>query len=417
MDRRSIFDKARFFETARRSSRVALILCIFAVPLAGGWLNLVEVMRDGVDGVQGLDGASGVAVSPDGLYVFSSASLDDGLAIFRRDASQDDLEFRYLFQDGVSGVFGLDGASATVMSPDQRHVYATGADDDTLTVLRRDASNDTFSFVASAALEDGVGGVFGLQGASAVAVTPDDQHVVVAARISSALTMFRRDASMDDLSFVDVETGWVGLGGASAVAARDETVFVVGEDDDALAIFTRNAGSDELTFVESHADGMAGVDGLDGARAVVVSPDGRFVYVAGAVDDAIAVFEEELGSYVFRQVYRDGVGGFDGLDGASALALSPSGELLFAAGRDESALAVFRRQENGTLTPLDVIRDGVDGIDGLGGAISLAVSPDALHIYVAASDEDAVSALRIITLLFEDGFESGDTSSWTASVP
>ncbi len=36
------------------------------------------------------------------------------------------------------------------------------------------------------------------------------------------------------------------------------------------------------------------VDGLDGARAVAVSGDGLNLYVAGADDDAVAIFRRDL---------------------------------------------------------------------------------------------------------------------------
>jgi hypothetical protein len=48
--------------------------------------------------------------------------------------------------------------------------------------------------------------------------------------------------------------------------------------------------ADQLTFFEFQQDGVGGVDGLDFAFGVDVSPDGKHVYVTGAGDDAVAVF-------------------------------------------------------------------------------------------------------------------------------
>ena len=45
------------------------------------------------------------------------------------------------------------------------------------------------------------------------------------------------------------------------------------------------------SLIEVQKDGIAGVDGLDGARGVAVSPNGRHVYVTGRTDSAVAVFQ------------------------------------------------------------------------------------------------------------------------------
>ena len=45
-----------------------------------------------------------------------------------------------------------------------------------------------------------------------------------------------------------------------------------------------------LTFVEARKNGLGPVVGLNGARALALSDDGRHLYVAGSLDDAVAVF-------------------------------------------------------------------------------------------------------------------------------
>ncbi len=46
-----------------------------------------------MNGVDGLDGTSGVAVSPDGKHVYATGYVDDGLAVFGRDAATSALSF------------------------------------------------------------------------------------------------------------------------------------------------------------------------------------------------------------------------------------------------------------------------------------------------------------------------------------
>jgi len=42
--------------------------------------------------------------------------------------------------------------------------------------------------------------------------------------------------------------------------------------------------------VAAHKDGVGGVDGMDTANGIAVSPDGGHIYVGSYGDDAVAVF-------------------------------------------------------------------------------------------------------------------------------
>jgi 6-phosphogluconolactonase (cycloisomerase 2 family) len=77
---------------------------------------------------------------------------------------------------------------------------------------------------------------------------------------------------------------------AVSVSSDGKHVYVAGADDNAVAVFSRDASTGKLMVVEVEKDGVGGVDGLGGARSVTVSPDGKHVYAAGADDDAVAVF-------------------------------------------------------------------------------------------------------------------------------
>ena len=83
-----------------------------------------------------------------------------------------------------------------------------------------------------------------------------------------------------------------GLNGAYSVAVSPDGkhVYAIGHIDDAVAVFYRNVLTGALTYVEMQKDGVGEVDGLGGAHSVTVSPDGRHVYAAANIDDAVAVF-------------------------------------------------------------------------------------------------------------------------------
>jgi DNA-binding beta-propeller fold protein YncE len=81
-------------------------------------------------------------------------------------------------------------------------------------------------------------------------------------------------------------------------------------------------------------DGVGGVDGLDGAYGVAVSSDGKQVFVTGEKDDALVVFDRTAatGVLVYREMFKDGVGGVDGLNGPYDVAVSSDGKQVFVAG-------------------------------------------------------------------------------------
>src|SRR2546427_9658116 len=100
----------------RRSQRFLLVtaaVCLAAGllqaaagPSASSYLRFLEVQRNGSGGVTGLNGATGVAVSPDGKHVYAAGELDDALAVFTRDSASGALTFVEEQNDAVAGYAG-----------------------------------------------------------------------------------------------------------------------------------------------------------------------------------------------------------------------------------------------------------------------------------------------------------------------
>ena len=105
------------------------------------------------------------------------------------------------------------------------------------------------------------------------------------------------------------------------------------------------AADPTLIFVEVQKDGVAGVDGLDDVRDLTVSPDGKHLYVAGGIDDAVALFSRSsaTGALTFVTSTKNGIGGVIGIDGPLSVTVSPDGKHLYVAGVNSHAVAVFSR--------------------------------------------------------------------------
>jgi 6-phosphogluconolactonase (cycloisomerase 2 family) len=305
------------------------------------------------------DDMFGKSVAISGDTVVAGARFDDdggsnsGSAYtFLRSGSSWAQEAKLIAADAAADdQFGL----FVAVSPDGMHLYATSASDDAVAVFSRNSASGTLTFVE--VQKDGVGVVDGLDAAVSVTVSPDGKHL-----------------------------------------------YAAGSSDNAVAVFSRNGTTGALTFVEVHKDGVGVVDGLFGADSVTVSPDGKHLYAAGVTDDAVAVFSRSsTGALTFVEVLNDGMGRFDGLDGANSLTVSPDGSHIFVVGLIDDAVAVFSRNSTtGGLTFVEVHKDGVGVVGGLFGADSVRVSPDGSNLYAAGFFDDAVAVFGVAGVISAD---------------
>jgi len=313
-----------------------------------GKLTVVQVVEDSADGAGGLDGAYCVTVSWDGRHVYAAGAHADAVTAFSRDEDTGELTFVQTLTDGVDGVDGLDSVRAVIVSPDDEHVYTAAPYDDAVGVFRRDQATGTLSF--EQVLRDGEGAVDGLYGVCALAASPDGKHVYAAGADDNSLAVFSRDRTTGYLVFAQVlregDGNVEGLNGVRSVALSPGggQVYAAGADDDAIVVFSRDETSGELEFVQIVQDGRDGVTGLWGVQSLVVGVNGRYVYATGTYDDSMMVFSRgsATGKLTFKQILRDEVGFVDGLDGAYSLAVTPDGEHVYAAGTYEDAVSAFK---------------------------------------------------------------------------
>jgi DNA-binding beta-propeller fold protein YncE len=136
------------------------------------------------------------------------------------------------------------------------------------------------------------------------------------------------------------------------------TLILSARGDAFLGLLTQLAGQagcvSETGSTGACADGTA----LDAATSVTVSPDGKHVYVALFNSDAVAVFARDKTTGALTQlagpagcVSEDGTGGAcaDGtaLLHAASVAVRPDGKHVYAASQVSDAVAVFARDKTG----------------------------------------------------------------------
>lgn len=205
-----------------------------------------------------------------------------------------------------------------------------------------------------------------------LSLSPDGAWLDVAGTTSGAVATFARDTTSGALRQVgcvsdngtDGVDGTGGscpdvhaLRGASAVAASPDGrhVYVTAARSGSVGAFARRSDGtlEQLQCIKDSALESVCDDGraLGGARDVVVSPDGRHLYVAAGGPGAVASFARDALTGRLRQTGCTSVTGNDGacadgaaLAGATALAVSSDGRAVHvAAARGGGALATFAR--------------------------------------------------------------------------
>jgi DNA-binding beta-propeller fold protein YncE len=351
------------------------------------------------------DGAlTSLAASPHGT-VIAAAPDGTGLAAGESDSGQSLGGVQTYTRDPQTGALGLGAhvvdscgtnpcatdnglynVQGVAYSPDGKSLYAAshsggGASGGAVTAFARNPSTQAISLIQCVPKVLSAGGVCstgpaaeGLDGAEGIVVSPDGAFVYVASRFDNAVVGFNR-----------VSAG-AGLG-KLGVAANCLT-----------------AGS--TTNACAHAPGLTGAAGL------AISPDGRDLYVASFNAGVVVLRRNAVsGVLVFTGCITPVEG--NGCSGDAALiagprnvAVSPDGRYVYVAGGNGATGYVrsYRRDAaSGELTSLNCLSNlGTplcDTAAGLKNATNVSVSPDSRNVYSTAfqggNGSGAISAFRI----------------------
>jgi DNA-binding beta-propeller fold protein YncE len=407
-----------------------------------GKLSYLESEVDGVNDagdpggtVDGMNGPSGVAVAPDSEAVYVTASTDDSVVAFQRDTGTGELNYLEFEDDGVNDatdaggtVNGLNGAEDVTVAPGNNAVFVSGDVDSAVAVFDRDTATEKLSFIEAEVqgvddtdVNDPGPTVAGMAGPSGLALSPAGANLYVAGSSSDAVAVFRWVPADDELVFREAETDGVDdgtdPGGAVTGLSRPKALTVTPDgdhlyvgtfDDPGLAAFDRQAlGSPtfgSLSFLLS-----APPISLPDPRGVAVSPDGRHLFVATNLPDSSLysfIRDPATGSVTLFDTETEGVddpsdagGPAAGIYEAKAVAVSPDGAHVYVTDTSTYSVSAYRLDASGELTYLESEIDGVNDaadpggtVDGLYEGWDVVVSPDGGGVYVAANNDDGVSA-------------------------
>jgi 6-phosphogluconolactonase (cycloisomerase 2 family) len=173
-------------------------------------------------------------------------------------------------------------------------------------------------------------------------------------------------------------------------------VYVTARTSDTFVVFSRNAATGAVAQEDTFTNGVGGVTGLDYPYGIVVSPDGRYIYVTGYNSDALVTFSRDGDGVVS---YQDTLIDVTNLYNPYVPTISPDGRHLYITGGNTSAddgyVTVYER--NMLYGSVMFVQRRYEGqpigfltLNGLGQAWGIAVSPDGNHVYVAGHLDDTV---------------------------
>ncbi len=354
---------------------------------------------------------------------------------------------------------GLAGAQAVAVSPDARSVYVAG--EGAVVALARDRASgalypalspSTRACIGSSASSPCAARDAALGGADALAVSPDGRFVYVGAANTATVSAFVRGRRGVLVPLARrVRGGYFGcVAGAQlegAPQARCGAHLQALNGVDALAIspdgrylyavsYGLEPGTDSVVTLQRDprsgalrplpgkhgclqslpGSGCRALAGLEGASAITISRDGRFVYVASELSGAVRGFLRNSSTGALTPLFGRGACMSSGkhaagdvpcgvavpqLAGARSIALSPDGHELYVAAFDPGAVVLLRRgPESGRLAPgpPDCLQAAPDascpvGLAFLHGAAALAIGPDGRVVYVISEGGNSLVEL------------------------
>jgi DNA-binding beta-propeller fold protein YncE len=269
-------------------------------------------------------------------------------------------------------------------------------------------------------------------GSRAIAISPDGRNVYVASSKSNSIAIFTRDRKTGALTQPKGKAGCaaakaaegcapaIGLIGPNSVAVSPDgrNVYATSRGGSSVVSFHRNRVTGALRELPPSASGcISGIAlptctpgrGLKDPDVVVVSPDGKNVYVGLFAGNGVASFARAGKAGALTQLSGTAgcivEGGAEGcasgvqMGAIEGLAISESGSAVYTAAAASSAIAFLSRDastgalsQTGCITSVEV--GGCTRGYEFGGVNALAVAPTGGDVYATSLTSNSLTTFR-----------------------
>jgi DNA-binding beta-propeller fold protein YncE len=269
-------------------------------------------------------------------------------------------------------------------------------------------------------------------GSRAIAISPDGRNVYVASSKSNAIAIFTRDRQTGALTQPKGKKGCaaaraaegcalaIGLIGPNSVAVSPDgrNVYATSRGGNSLVTFHRNRATGALRELPPSASGcISGIGfplctpgrGLKDPDVVVVSPDGKNVYVGLFAGNGVASFSRAGEAGALTQLGGSAgcivEGGAEGcasgvqLGAVEGMAISQSGSAVYTAAAASSAVSFLNRDpstgaltQNGCVATVETSGCAL-GYE-FGGVNALAVAPTGGDVYATSLTSNSLTTFR-----------------------
>jgi len=388
---------------------IFITIVVFNVSIASTIedLQIIQILKDDVNNVDGLGNPRSVKVLSDNSKVFVASGDDNAFAVFNLD-NNFNLTFSQVFKNSSANINGLEGASGVIYLEHGNQVVITGFYDGALTLFSRKNSHYSFNETISDGLsyervfdsDVPVGKLdsLGLLGAWDLVNTINEKQLLVASYMSNTISIF--DITQDEKvifnrTIKDARPLKDDLGKpiSLALSPLNDKLYVLGFEKHQLTIFDRNKEGD-LLVKQVLKNGVDGVTQFVNPQKIVVSSNGRFLYIACSGSNSLVVFHKlDTGQYAFLQAINNSDIGGSGLEGAGSLAISSDGSKVYVAGESGAGLYLFSAGVDGRLSFKNKLLSARD--NDLKKISSITLTSDNKHLLVATGKDNSLFVFKI----------------------
>ena len=236
-----------------------------------------------------------------------------------------------------------------------------------------------------------------------VAISPEGTSVYVSNGASNTIAVYSRNTTTGALSYINIVASGLGIPCGIVVSPDGKNVYVAcGAGSGGISVFTRNLSTGALT-----QPGYTSYSAYD-SYFLCISPDGKHVYSAGFANGSgqpIYIYDRNISTGdLSRQsvsIYSPGSGNF-------CWTISPDGVYVYLSLYLSNSVAVYSRNSStGVLTYLQIIGTGTNPSYS-------ALSPDGLNLYVSNYGSTSISVFSRNT---SNGTLSSLTTVTTSAAP